>query len=221
MRNPMALSKMALQRKREKKNKIRKIKTNQQFSMQIAYNQWPVYEAMIPANLWETGIGQVIISRKNQEGDISVGLYLVDVFCLGVKDCCIRLMDLEEYTDMLIGLQDSNGEILIVQPEIANTLIHKAVNFALKYALTPHKDFAKDQRFLKNIPMIETLEFPFGVDGKPFYVQGPNESIMEAKRIHRILENKLGREAFLKQVAIQDALRIEAVLEEELMEVTG
>jgi hypothetical protein len=31
----------------------------------------------------------------------------------------------------------------------------------------------------------------------------------------------LGREAFLKQVAIQDALRIEAVLEEELMEVTG
>lgn len=41
---------------------------------------------------------------------------------------------------------------------------------------------------LKNIPIDEIQQFVFGKDSKPFYIQGPNESQADVRRIMRTLE---------------------------------
>lgn len=189
----MALSKKALQLKREKKKKKRQMRLSTPVSSTaIAHNNWPIYECWIPSELWNAGIGQVIVSRQNNQGDIAIGIYLIDVFCLGVKDCFIRLTQQEGYHDLLEHMEAVCGELELVDASYACTLIHKAVNYAQQFGLKPHEDFSKAQKLLKNIPIDETQAFTFGKDGKPFYMQGPHESPADVKRILKILASNQG-----------------------------
>ena len=58
----MSLTKKALQRKREKKKNKRKIKTSHSSSSAVvAYENWPIHECWAPIELWEKGIGQVVL----------------------------------------------------------------------------------------------------------------------------------------------------------------
>jgi|SRR3990167_2150091 len=189
----MALSKKSLQRKREKKRKNRKIKiVNQASSMSTNYNSWAIHECFVPIGLWEMGIGQVIVSRKNNQNKMVVGVYLIDVFCLGIKNCFVRPIDSDQYEFLLEQIIEACGEMKPVEPSYANTLICKAVEYANKIGFKPHRDFPKAKNLLKNILFDENLELIFGKDGKPCYMQGPNESPYDIKRIMHTLETNMG-----------------------------
>lgn len=191
----MALSQKALQRKREKKKQIRQakiIKPLVSASKNVACSSWPIYECWIPAGLWDLGIGHVVVSRRNNLGDIAVGMYLVDVFCLGIKDCFVRLIDSIEYKEILKKTAMNCGKLEPIDPSYANTLIHKAVEYANHLGFKPHSDFSKAKLMLKNIPIDETIEFVFGKNNSPFYIQGPHESPADVKRIMRTLATKVG-----------------------------
>ncbi len=191
----MALSKKDLQRKREKKKKKRQIKVSNSFSSTvIAYHNWSIHECWMPIELWENGIGQVIISRKNNLGDIAVGIYLIDTFCLGIKSCFVRLMNAYDYQNMLEHVRDSCGEMELIEPSYANTLIIKAAEYANQFGFKPHNDFSKARNLLSGISIDEDQEFTFGRAGKPFYIQGPHESPADVKRILKTLELNQGAE---------------------------
>ena len=53
-------------------------------------DKWPVVRALAGAEIWETGIGDLAIARQESEGQLVFGFYLVDVFCLGVKNAMWR-----------------------------------------------------------------------------------------------------------------------------------
>src|SRR5437879_6588829 len=57
----------------------------------------PVYECLVPENLFELGIGNVVFSRELPGGDIAVVVFLLDVFCLGVKDTLFKVVPEDEY----------------------------------------------------------------------------------------------------------------------------
>ncbi|MCX7116419.1 MAG: hypothetical protein NTW94_00625 [Legionellales bacterium] len=196
----MGMSQKALQKKREKKNQSRqKTKSTKSFVIQpthITYSRWPLHECWIPVELWETGIGHVIVSRKSSLGDIAVSMYLVDVHCLGIKDCFIKLVSPSGYKDMLNHVIASTGQLEPVEASYASTLIHKAKDYAMQIGFKPHPDFTKTQWMLKNIPIDETQQFIFGKDNKPFYVQGPNESQADVKRIMRTLQARLEQDKY-------------------------
>ena len=46
----------------------------------------PIHECLVPDSLFDIGIGNVIVSRKMPNGFIGAAFFLVDVFCLGIKD---------------------------------------------------------------------------------------------------------------------------------------
>jgi hypothetical protein len=199
----MSLSKKALQRKREKKKSKRVIKVHN-LSTGIAYVNWPIHESWIPVELWENGIGQVIIARKNNQGDIAVGIYLIDTYCLGIKDCFIRLTNEYEYQNMLENLSYSCGEMERVEPSYANTLIIKASEYANQLGFKPHSDFVKARSLLKGIPLDENQVFSFGKDGKPLYIQGPHESSADVKRILKTLKLNQSDDNFHFLVEVPD-----------------
>ncbi len=184
----MALSKKAIQRKREKRNKKRKANVSKFISSEaVNYGNWPIYECWVPIYLWERGLSQVIISRKRNENDIAIGIFLVDIFCLGVKDCLVRKANMEDYEDMLADIEETDGELKRVEPVYANTLIRKAVAYAKQFSFNPHPDFAKYKKILKDIEIDESLEFRFGIDGKPKYIPGPYDTHENINRITRVL----------------------------------
>jgi hypothetical protein len=195
----MAMSQKALQKKREKKKQTRQSKPAKMLSIQpqhITYSRWALHECWVPAGLWESGIGHVIVSRKSSLGDIAVSLYLIDTYCLGIKDCFIRLISPSEYKKMLEQMSLSTGELRLVEPSYAKTLIHEAKDYAMRIGFKPHRDFIKVQWMLKNIPIDDTQMFTFGKDNKPFYIQGPNESQADVRRIMQTLETYSGQDKY-------------------------
>lgn len=192
----MALSQKALQKKREKKKQSRQTKALKPLvttPSHITFSRWALHECWVPIELWESGIGHVVVSRKSSLGDIAVGMYLLDVFCLGVKDCFVRVMDESEYKKMLQQISTFTGELKLVESSYANTLICKTKEYAMQLGFKPHKDFLKAHWMLKDISIDETLTFTFGKDNKPFYVQGPHESPSDVRRVMHTLNTNFGQ----------------------------
>lgn len=187
----MALSSKVLQRKRVGKKNKRKARLPSK-SVAAGYS-WPLYEAWITkkSQFWDNGVGYVIVSRKN-DNDIAIGAYLVDIYCLGVKDCYYRSTNISGYRNFLDMMADAAGSLELVDFVYANTLIHKAVEYAQLLGFKPYKDFTKLQKMLIDIPISEKLKFNFGQDGKPLYIQGPYETAARAKKILQTLDMNVG-----------------------------
>ena len=60
-------------------------------------SKMPVYECFVPDEIEETGMGSIIFSRKMHDGNIAFSLFLLDIFCLGVKNAFIKVVPQIEF----------------------------------------------------------------------------------------------------------------------------
>lgn len=99
-------------------------------------------------NLWETGLGHVVVTRKHNGGRISVAEFLIDVYCLGVRVCDYMLrMEDYELTYLLNRIERASG-LQKISYEEAHNIVYGAVAFAEEGGISPHKDFALAEYFL-------------------------------------------------------------------------
>jgi hypothetical protein len=145
--------------------------------------RWPVRAAFVPDNLWTMGIGHFVIARRMPDGRLACGLFLVDVFCLGVKDATWKILseselkDLRKYLEKHCRLQDAPSEYFA-------KLVYRAVDYAQSLGFPPHRDFRHAQRLLAGIdPSQCPDDFEFGQNGRPHYVRGPSESPLKSRSI--------------------------------------
>jgi hypothetical protein len=151
--------------------------------------KWPLVQALVAARLWDAGIGYLVIARREAEGRLVYGVYLVDVLCLGVKNAFWSTGttgDFKEVFDRMAGQQP----MVPISPAALVKILAGAVEYAGRFGFRPHHDYRHAERLLAGIDPSEcTEEFTFGRDGKPFYIQGPFESLHEARAItERVLE---------------------------------
>ena len=110
--------------------------------------------------------GQVVLARRDPTGKIAFGSYLLDVFCLGVKDSFWSIVPEGEYDDILDRAEE-HGELQNVTPEYLAKLVFGVVEFARQVGIAPHADFRHACRLLDGIdPMRcdEQFEFEFALD---------------------------------------------------------
>jgi hypothetical protein len=120
-----------------------------------------------------TGFAQVFIARHDRQR-LAVCSYLVDYWCLGVKDTFgPRKMDRFEYESLLRDLSHRFEESFIeVTLEQAQSIVFGGLDYAAKLGLEPHADFAQSQPHLGARPDV-LIPIEFGKDGKPYYINGP------------------------------------------------
>jgi hypothetical protein len=134
-----------------------------------------VYDAQIPADLSQ-GMGIAVMARRLPDGRIAFASYLLDTFCLGVKDAAWYVNSPVEYQEFVDQLQHK-CPTRKVSGECLAKLVFGAVEFARSVGLPPHEDFRHARRLLEGInPSTSTEEFEFGRDGKPFFIQGPHDT---------------------------------------------
>lgn len=156
----------------------------------------PFYECLMPNNLFEAGIGNIIITRVSAQGEVAVASFIVDVYCLGVKKVLFKTMPLPEYEKVFKpDIMKSHGDYPFakLKPACALKLITGAVEYAKDLGLSSHKDYQS----LKTIFGEQKLgrcwsRFRYGKDKMPCYVKGPNESTADADRILKTLEKSCG-----------------------------
>jgi hypothetical protein len=105
----MALSQNVLQKKRTKKNTKRNDKraTSARLGALLGFSRdWAaasraVVDVLAPCNLFELGIGRLWFSRRLPDGRYAMAGFLVDTFCLGVKNALYKIMETCEYQGAL------------------------------------------------------------------------------------------------------------------------
>lgn len=156
----------------------------------------PAHECLAAENMFETGLGSVWISRRLPNGKLSVGLFLLDVFCLGVKNSMLwENMARREYEMM----QAMNfGETLApMKPCCAKKLVLETVTYAESLGFKPHEDYEAARAVLEGMETAECeAEYEFGRDGRPFYIPGPEDSPKAVARIVEQLRKSCGDDGF-------------------------
>lgn len=148
-----------------------------------AADRWPIVAALVPENLWDEGLGQLVFARRMPDGNIALAVFLVDTFCLGVKNALWTIRSKAEY-DNVVEKVDESGRLDNVSPEYFSKLVHCAADYAQALGFAPHRDFRHARLLLAGIdPSQCHEEFEFGKDGAPFYVRGPHESLEKAQSI--------------------------------------
>jgi hypothetical protein len=81
-----------------------------------AADRWPVHAALVPEHLWIASIGNLIMTRRMPNGRLACGVFLVDVFCLGVKDSLWKLLTPAEFNELRKHTEE-HGRLNDVPPE--------------------------------------------------------------------------------------------------------
>ena len=151
--------------------------------------KWPVVAALVPEGLWIEGIGQLVIAREQSDGNVVIGVYLVDVYCLGVKNAFWTAGTPGDFRRLIERIEERET-LRPVTPECLAKIVRGAVDYAQSYGFAPHRDFRHAALLLEGIdPDACPQEFTYGRDGKPFYIRGPYETLEAARVIsERIVE---------------------------------
>lgn len=125
-----------------------------------------------------SGLACVAVARRHRSRRVSVCGYLVDVYCLGVKNVIgPKVLDehaLSRFHDgFFAGIQD--GVPPLEAPlDLARHLVWGAVDYARTLGFEPHHDFAAAAGHLGTWD--ETSAITFGQDGMPLYISGPHDA---------------------------------------------
>jgi len=196
----------ALMKKRQK-DKLRKKKAKKEgvFSSawthlspkSIIYNarNYPIYECLIGSSWKKRGMANILLSRQQPDGNLIFGVYLVDIFCLGLKNTfCNANFSMSNYEG------DLKVRIYREQPpvecpvDLAHQIIYGAIDYASELGFKPQKYFKLSRYILKERDKFgEITEVEFGKNGKPFYIAGPDDDV---EQIMRKLERKLNPDDF-------------------------
>lgn len=79
--------------------------------------------------MFDRGTGRVVVSRAISSGEFAVGVFMVDTFCLGVKDSFFHIMDMFEFEEMCERMRGLEVEVPTASPEYARKLIDDAVRY--------------------------------------------------------------------------------------------
>jgi hypothetical protein len=169
--------------KRDTKRKELARRTSTDPTIALAHvDRAPVYDARIPEDL-DVGIGICLLARRLPDGRIALGSYLVDSFCLGVKDTYVRILSPAEYQEIFDRAAQAQPTRQVSGACLAKFVLG-AVEFAKRFGLPPHEDFRHSRLLLEGINASNcTEEFEYGKNGKPLYIQGPHDSPAKISRI--------------------------------------
>ena len=151
---------------------------------------WPRHDD--PAGGSE-GLITVLVARRPRFGKVSACGYLVDAYCLGVKNALgPELMDERDLRGFVRRYFSTyHGDPVEAPIDLAREIVFGSVRYARGLGFEPHPDFAAAAGHLGTWTGPGTISF--GKDGKPLYVFGPYD---DHRSVIRTLKRAVGRGNF-------------------------
>jgi hypothetical protein len=142
----------------------------------------PMQYCLLAEGLLQRGSGVLVLARGITTDHLGVGVFLLDSFCIGVKDVIFGRMGGLEFAAMISSLE---AEVALdpVEPSHARKLLRDLAIWAQAVGFAPAADFAAVERLFGDVSA-EACDtaFQFGREGKPFYIQGLSDSPAQVLR---------------------------------------
>jgi hypothetical protein len=148
--------------------------------------------------VFQVGIGTLILARGATQHYLAAGSFLIDVFCLGIKDVMFRSVESEEF-ESYMDVMEAGSPMMAVEPAYARKLLRDLAAWSKSIGFAPHRDFAAVEPLFGDVNAdVSDAVFRFGQDGGPVYVPGPSESAtlirQRTAQLRKYLDGR-GREA--------------------------
>ena len=138
------------------------------------HDDWPG-DAGAPSKVGDSGVALVVVARSSGYDQLTTCSYLVDTWCLGVKNATgpkrMGRRELEALRRQCYGPWRSPG--ISIPLELAQHLVLGAVEFARRLGFEAHRDFKRARSVLGSWEGPSAITF--GMDGRPHYINGPYE----------------------------------------------
>ncbi len=183
------------------KRRARKAERSQQRAVSLIHpvlrhldqaHSYPIENCWVQENWQDSGLAVVCVARRQPNGNIIFGVYLVDCYCLGVKDAYFNgeIPPTTFQREFLPKIFSAAGNPISISPALAHEIIYGAVEYARQFGFRPHADF-KRARLVLDPPDLHprTGTVTFGYKGKPLYISGPHD---DPKAILRQLARAAG-----------------------------
>jgi hypothetical protein len=158
--------------------------------------QAPIQHCLVTESLFETGMGTLILARGATAHHLAFGSFLLDVFCLGIKDVTFESLQGDEFA-MYVEATDAGASLASIDPHHARKLLRDLAGWSQSIGFAPHCDFAAVERIFGDVSAdTSEVDFQFGNDGKPLYIPGPFESATLIRRRIEQLQKQLGEGGF-------------------------
>lgn len=162
---------MPQKKSKKKNNNAQQGKVSPERYLRERARKLPIGKCFVTPDWEECGLANVIVTRVRPNGELVMGFFLVDTYCLGVKDAFYRINYAEDQVDEMVerlGLEETGYNE-------AHNLIYGALSFAENAGIAPAKDFRVTSYILEedteDVPLIE---YEFGKDGKYCLIVGPS-----------------------------------------------
>ena len=136
----------------------------------------PIGTCYINENWKEAGEAFIAITRRHITGNVTYGIFLVDLYYMGVKDVGYWFNQTPgEFAEFLKRFDtDSNPSgmhIIEAEYNIVHNIIYGGVEFADEQGIEPHSDFQVGQFLLEeDDERIPIIDIEFGHNGQPLFI---------------------------------------------------
>jgi len=136
----------------------------------------PILGCWVMVGWQEQGITPVIVARLKADNRVVYGAFVVDIYCLGVKNALWKTDVSRNRLDRDL-FRMCSGTPEACEASLAHEIIYGAVDYARRYGFEPHRDFAKAVLVL-DPPAVHARihHVEFGHEGKPLFVSGPYDN---------------------------------------------
>jgi hypothetical protein len=150
----------------------------------------PLHRCLIQPEMFDSGMGTIILARRTETGEIAMATFLVDVYALGIKDVMFDVCEPAEF-EFYVSVMNQAAPFQSADPSFARKLLRDAAAYAASLGLRPHRGSAAIMELFGDFRAEDCAsKFSFGLDGKPFYVAGETETTRQiAMRLGRLTDN--------------------------------
>ena len=156
----------------------------------------PIERCLLQGELFELGIGAMVLTRGTPATGLTMASFLLDVFCLGVKDVTLRQIEASEL-DEYLEVMAMESPLTEVDPAYARKLLRDAVAYGRSLGFEPPRDFKAAELLFGDVSADACeVRFEFGCDGRPYYAPGPTDTAGETRRRLEQLRRSVGEDGF-------------------------
>lgn len=157
----------------------------------------PIHECLCAKNIMDVGIGNIMISRRLESGRIALSVFLVDVYCLGVREAAFALVPTEAQYNEIVANAKKMFRMKKMDPAYVRKLVEGSVAYAQTFGFPPHKNYEKAVVIFGDIDAASyTKTIEFGKKGKPCYLRAENEPAANVARITSSLRAVCGQDGY-------------------------
>jgi hypothetical protein len=139
----------------------------------------PIQHCLLSEGLFEVGTGSLVLARGAASECFKAGVFLLDTFCVGIKDVIFAPMTREQLEDFS-EVMTATAPLQPVEPSYARKLLRDLAIWAQAIGFAPAREFAAVERLFGDVSAEACdVAFQFGYKGKPLYISDLSESIAD------------------------------------------